>query len=306
MSEISDAERRRILREKRQQKFSKGGASTRLAKITGQTENSFLSTESPLDSRESSYPAQETKSSTGNEDSTKQMDELLAKATSKTTSKASSPPGSAEQQSGNPELDLFAQIAKLQQNANNGTDPADPSGAPDIFAQLMASMQQDESKGGSPGATAQQPIDPAVVEAHNIAVNKLKSYTILVKWLFFLLPYLYYITRSARDAFQHNAVNYVLDKSNFFTVFTTFEIVALSVYYQLLMSAEKSHNVNTLDNNSKILKLVSMVPPGLVPIPNLRGKVVQALQYWDVVSMYLTDLCFAIVLAGFFQYYHSM
>lgn len=303
MSELSEAEKRKILRERRQKKFGKEAASSRLAKITGQTENSFLSTESPLSSRESSVPATKATVPDSNEDSTKLMDELIAKA----TSKGSSAPSSASAKTGNPELDLFAQLAQLQQDAGlGGKDAAGAADGTDIFSQLMMSMQQDQTQATGPGAASQQPIDAAVLEAHNIAVNKLKSYSILVKWIFFLLPYLYYITHSSRDPFQQSAVNFALNRSNFFTVFTTFEIVALSIYYQLLISAEKSHKVNTLNSNSKILKWVSMVPPGLLPISNLTGKVSQALQYWDVVSMYLTDLCFAIVVAGFFQYYHSL
>nr|3ZS9_C Chain C, GOLGI TO ER TRAFFIC PROTEIN 2 [Saccharomyces cerevisiae]3ZS9_D Chain D, GOLGI TO ER TRAFFIC PROTEIN 2 [Saccharomyces cerevisiae] len=36
MSELTEAEKRRLLRERRQKKFSNGGASSRLNKITGQ------------------------------------------------------------------------------------------------------------------------------------------------------------------------------------------------------------------------------------------------------------------------------
>ncbi|SCU82434.1 LANO_0B06216g1_1 [Lachancea nothofagi CBS 11611] len=297
MSEISETEKRRLLRERRQQKFGKGGATSRLAKITGQTENSFLSTESPIDSK-SSTPEPSGRNS--NEDSTKQMDELLAQIHQQQPKKTDQ--GGAAK---NPELDLFAQLAKMQQG--DASAPTATSETPDIFAQLLKSVQMDQQpQQGIESVFGNQPIDAAVLEAHNVAVNKLKAYTIVVKWFFFILPYVYYISHTGREAFQLTTVDFVMNRSNFFTIFTSFEVVTLSVYYQLLMSAEKSHNINTLNSNSKILKLVSMVPPGLVPIPNLRGKISQALQYWDVLSMYLTDMAFAILLTGIFQYYHAM
>lgn len=53
MSELSEEDKRRILRERRAAKLSKGGASTRLNKITGGVSNSFLPTDSPIDKKAS-------------------------------------------------------------------------------------------------------------------------------------------------------------------------------------------------------------------------------------------------------------
>ncbi|SCU96107.1 LAME_0F14906g1_1 [Lachancea meyersii CBS 8951] len=301
MSETSEAEKRRILRERRQQKFGNGGGSSRLAKITGQTDNSFLSTDSPLDSNSSSPGPVAQKD---NQESTKEMDELLARLAQNESKhvKDVGPKSSAK----SPELDLFAQLVKMQ-GGDASTQGATPE-TPDLFAELMKSMQADSQQGAQPDfpfGTCQPPIDAAVLAAHNASVNKLKAYTIIVKWVFFILPYIYYTTHAARKTFESSDMEAVTSKFSFFTIFTTFEIVTLSVYYQLLLSAEKSHHINTLNSNSKILSLVSMIPPGLVPIKNLPGKTSQALQYWDVLSMYLTDLAFTILLIGLFQYYWS-
>ncbi|SCU91586.1 LADA_0F10836g1_1 [Lachancea dasiensis] len=315
MSETTESEKRRLLRERRQQKFGNGQASSRLAKITGQSDKSFLSTESPLDSRNSSPSpewsgsAASTGSPTNNQDSTKQMDELLAQLAQKGPKKPTTAPTATPEPTRNPELDLFAQLAKMQQETSSTPGNGTPD-TPDIFAQLMKSVQMDQQAQQSAekafAGVGGPPIDAAVLEAHNASVNKLKSYTILIKWVFFILPYIYYVTHTSREIFQLNSMNHLTQPANFFTVFTTFEIVTLSVYYQLLLSAEKSHKINTLNSNSKVMKLLSMVPPGLIPISNLTGKVSQALQYWDVISMYLTDLAFAILLIGIFQYYHAI
>lgn len=287
MSELSEAEKRRILRERRQKKFSNGGASSRLNQITGQTEKSFLSTESPLDSR-SSTPSTPTPAPTNNEQSTKQMEELLASISPPSSASKGNKPKS--EGSSNPQMDLFAQLAKMQQSDANESTPD----TPDIFAQLLKSVQQQESAQSS----SEPPADAAMIEAHNKKVNKLKAFTVLIKWLFFLTPYIIYITNPAHNVVGSSLLDSMLKRSNFFTVFTSFEVVAISVYYQILLSVEKSHKVNTLQSNSKILQLVSMVPEGLIPIRDLRGKASLALQYWDVLSMYLTDLCFALVLMG--------
>ncbi|SCU98626.1 LAFA_0G19218g1_1 [Lachancea sp. 'fantastica'] len=305
MSADAQAEKRRLLREKRQQKFGNGGGSSRLAKITGQTDNSFLSTDSPLDSKSTTpTPTPAHVEDAGNKDSTKEMDELLARVAQsepRTGKIANQNQTSAK----NPELDLFAQLAKMQ-SGESGSPGATPE-TPDIFAQLMKSMQSDSQQGPQdagdfPFGNVQPPIDAAVLAAHNASINKLKAYTIIVKWLFFILPYVYYTARSARDKFQSSTLEAVTQKFSFFTIFTTFEILTISVYYQLLLSAEKSHHINTLNSNSKIMSLVSMIPPGLIPIKNLHGKISQTLQYWDVLSMYLTDLAFTILLIGIFQY----
>lgn len=62
MSELSEEEKRRILRERRAAKLSKGGASTRLNKITSGVSNSFLPTDSPID-KKASAPASASASS---------------------------------------------------------------------------------------------------------------------------------------------------------------------------------------------------------------------------------------------------
>ncbi|CEP62389.1 GET complex subunit GET2 LALA0_S05e04544g [Lachancea lanzarotensis] len=302
MSEDAQTEKRRLLREKRQQKFGNGGGSSRLAKITGQADNSFLSTDSPLDSNSTTpTPGKET----GNKDSTQEMDELLARVAHSEPKNGRSVDQNQTSGQKNPELDLFAQLAKLQSGESNS--PGATPETPDIFAQLMKSMQTgsqqgEQNPGDFPFGNGQPPIDAAVLAAHNASVNKLKAYTIIVKWVFFILPYVYYTARSSRETFQSSTLNAVTDKFSFFTIFTTFEILTMSVYYQLLLSAEKSHHINTLNSNSKIMSLVSMIPPGLVPVKNLHGKISQTLQYWDVISMYLTDLAFTILLIGIFQY----
>lgn len=306
MSDLNESERRKILRERRQKKFSNGGASSRLNKITGQVANNQLSTESPLDSpsisKSTSPPASST-SPVGNEASTEEMDQLIASISKPPSSRI---PAKAK------EAKAFSQKSPSQIESENFDDPQ-----LDIFKRLMDTQQQDGStpdllsmfqsmNGGSgndemPLPFAPEPVDQAMLEYHNNLVNRLKAWSIIIKWGCFLLPYVYLVTKpSASHPFT--LPHWIVDPSNFFPVFLAFEIVCTAIFYQKLQSIEKNNKVNTLQNTSKIAKLVALIPDQGLPISNLRGKVLMALQYWDVLSMFITDVCFVLIIMGAFTY----
>ncbi|KAK5779122.1 GET complex subunit GET2 PWA37_003974 [Arxiozyma heterogenica] len=290
MNELSEAEKRRILRERRQKKFSNGGGSSRLNKITGQID-SKLSTESPLDSRPNNLRKSEKKESiltapnpaipSINNNNKKHID----------TSKVD-----------NVEINLFKQLADMQNNGSNS----------DLFSLFKSLNNETDDNSLSKNllkATRTDekttPVDTALLKYHNYLVNTLKAKTILIKWLFFILPYLYLVTRNGRPSIVllPKMFNVLLDPSYFFMIFTSFEMVATSIYYQKLQAIEKIHNINTLDHSNKIVKLVAMIPEGVVPIPNLKGKIILLLQYWDVLSLFLTDICFVLIMMGIVAYY---
>lgn len=309
MSELSDADKRRILRERRQQKFNNGGATSRLSKITGQVPNSQLDTTSSLESPSASAraelgsnasPGKASKGpAVGNEASTLEMDELIA-SISKPASPAV-PPKSAVSQDGSskqtgamkaddPQLDLLKNLMGSQQGQDGST--------PDLLS-LFGSMNG-EGAGDIPMPFGPEPVDQKTLDYHNYSVNSLKAWSILLKWLV-LFPYIYLVTGSSSQI-QVPLPHWMVEPSNFFSVFIAFEIVATSVYYRRLQSIEKNTKVNTLQNNSKIAKLVSLIPAQGLPIPNLRGKILMALQYWDVLSMLITDICFLLVAMGMCSY----
>lgn len=305
MSDLTEVERRKLLRERRQKKFANGGASTRLNRITGQVDNSFLPTDSPLESGQSTPSTPETNTPGNNEQSTKQMDELLASISAPSSAKKTATPSPANTTPPkNPQLALFEQLMKVQKNQDSGV--SDDSTANLLSAFLQSAQRQPGVDTDLPSTPQQQKTpDNTMVSYHEYKVNRLKAWNILVKWVFFLLPYLFYVTHPTVVPTSYSTFNYLLDRSNFFTVFTTFEIIAISIYYQLLLSMEKQHNVTTLQRGGKIMSMISMVPEGILPISNLRGKVTLLLQYWDVLSIYLTDICFALVFIGILKYYHS-
>ena len=285
MSELSEAEKRKILRERRQKKFSNGGGSSRLNKITGQID-SKLSTESPLDSRPHNL-----KKSAKEELNITVPDPVIPFVDNENkkhidTSKVD-----------NVEINLFKQLADMQNNGST-TDLLS------LFKSVNNETKNNSLFNNLPNAaetdTKLTPVDTALLKYHEYLVNTLKAKTILIKWLFFILPYLYLVTRNGRPSILPlpDMFNILLDPSYFFMIFTTFEMVATSIYYQKLQSIERAHKINTLDNSSKIVKLVSMIPNDIVPIPNLKGKIILLLQYWDVLSLFLTDICFVLIMMG--------
>lgn len=317
MSELSDAEKRRILRERRQQKFNNGGGTSRLNKITGQVPDSQLNTQSPLDNAPvptaaasgSSFSTKNTPRGPliGNEASTQEMDELIAsisKPGSPTvlpkTSNLSDPSnpsgtGTFERQTnvtGNedPQLDLFKSLLGSQQPQDGST--------PDLLSFLSAS--NGEGKDDIPLPFLSEPVDQKMLDYHNYAVNSLKARSILFKWLT-LFVYIYLITRPFAQ-FSHLLPHWLIEPSNFFSIFIAFEVVTTSIYYRSVQSIERNSKVNTLQNGSKIAKLVSLIPAQGLPIQNLRGKALLALQYWDVLSMLITDICFVLIAMGLCSY----
>lgn len=301
MSELSDAEKRRLLRERRQKKFSNGGATSRLNRITGQVPDSQLDTTSPLDSPSSGEKAETPVSSgpvEGNKASTLEMDELIASVSKPPSSRMpprsqgtkSVPEDEAKSlQATDSQLDLFKRLMGSQQSDES---------TPDLMS-IFQSMGGD-GDGQTPVPFETEPVDQKMLDYHNFLVNRLKAWSILLRWLVLLL-YVYLITKES-VSHKLSLPQWLIEPSNFFSVFIGFEIVATSIFYQRLQSIEKSNNVDTLQNSSKIAKLVSLLPAQGLPIANLKGKILMALQYWDVLSMLITDICFVLIAMGVCSY----
>ncbi|CAI4038556.1 hypothetical protein SMKI_05G1680 [Saccharomyces mikatae IFO 1815] len=284
MSELTEAEKRRLLRERRQKKFSNGGASSRLNKITGQA-SSHLNSESPLDA-----PS-------------------IGKTTP-TEGISSATPDIREESKVAPQLDLLKQLAAMQGQGTDTSSSQDPS-TPDLLSLLSSMNTGMPSAEGIPPLAQAAPIAPinqAALDYHDYLLNRLKAWTILVKWVFFLLPYLYLITRpnsSVWPAYAFTQSSWfasLRNPSNFTRVFATFEFLSISVYYQLLKKVEHKSKIRNLQDTNKLVKLVSLVPEGIIPIPNLKGKLIALLQYWDLLSMLITDISFVLVVLGLLTY----
>lgn len=291
MSELSEAEKRKILRERRQKKFSDGGATSRINKITGQMNESYLSTESPLDSK-----SKENKSTSDVQESTKEMEELLANVAKSSEAKRTNieptQTSSFPKEASNAEIELLKQLAE-----NQGADTS----TPDLFSMLRNMKDGMGSGVGAEQPAPLEPVDQAKLEYHNYLINRLKAWSILIKWVVFLIPYIFMVTRD-NTVESSSMFSTLTSPSNFFIVFISFEIVATSIYFQNIQNIERKNAIDPLQNTGKLMSILSLIPEGILPISNLRGKFVTALQYWDVLSMFITDICFVLIIMGVFKY----
>ncbi|QLQ80615.1 hypothetical protein HG537_0D06160 [Torulaspora globosa] len=289
MSELSDAEKRRLLRERRLKKFSNGGGSSRLNRITGQVSDSQLDTRSPLESA-TEGEAVSSEPVVGNNASTLEMDELIA-SVSKPPSSVRAPRSQGTKTGPEPadsQLDLFKHLMGSQSDGST----------PDLMSMFQSMNEGGDGETGMPFVS--EPVDQRMLDYHNFLVNRLKAWSILLKWVVLSL-YVYLITKES-VSYNISLPQWLIKPSNFFSIFVGFEIVATSIYYQRLQSIEKTNNVDTLQNSSKIAKLVSLLPAQGLPIANLKGKILAALQYWDVLSMLITDICFVLIVMGICSY----
>ncbi|AGO11225.1 AaceriACL036Wp [[Ashbya] aceris (nom. inval.)] len=286
MSDVAEAEKRRILREKRKQKFSNGAGSARLNKITTQ-QSGGVSSGSAVTSAEVSDSEGSLPRGSNIGQSTREIDELLA---------AMDPPIEPAEplESAAPEVALLQQIMKMQQ----GTASPGDEKAGGLFSPLLERMAEQEAGG--------VPVASGAAGVHQFQARRLKAYTLLLRWAI-LMPFIYYVMHpnTAHWLYFSRFLHFVMEPRNFFMVFTTFEVASISIYYQVLLTLEKTNKVNTLSNSSKLVTWAGLVPDGMLPINNLQGKVLVALHYWDILSMYLTDLSFCLVAAGLMKYYHA-
>ncbi|CDO93133.1 unnamed protein product [Kluyveromyces dobzhanskii CBS 2104] len=299
-TELSDAEKRKLLRERRQQKFSNGGASNRLNKITGQQQSSFLTSKSVLDEAKPASPVSKKQTNLNNKEveaSTKEIQDLLSRIPD---NNSNSEPDVGET---NPEVALFQQLLKMQQQGGGFPNSGSPgTSTPDLFSSLL---NNDTSTTASASQLFPNFVDEEVLRYYKSTVSKLKSYIILLKWAI-LVPYVYFLVHPNLTILNSSSlVSHLLERSNFFSVFTAMEVVFISIYYQMLKKLQKKNNVTATQNAGGILKYLTMIPEGILPIKNVQGKIGLALEYFDVASMYVTDICLALVLFGVMKYFHS-
>ncbi|KAL6937782.1 hypothetical protein ACO0RG_004305 [Hanseniaspora osmophila] len=326
-AELSAAEKQKILRERRKQKFAKVGGSGRLNKIVGKSD-SLLSTESPLDQKASL----KTSSSGDNSASTTEMEQLINNVhnTPKTSNSTKNEPEIDPALKA--QLDIFKQFAQQQQQEEqfagapglNGSATGAGAGAsglpemPDLFSQLAKGFPGADGTGAGSGADifgganpfmdAAPMVPPEVVQYHTSTLNQFKARNTFIKWVFILLPYMYFVTHPeflATLSTENTFLIQLFSKNNFFTVLTTLEIISISLYYQFKQKLSKKTKV-TATSESKILGLLKMIPEGIIPIRNLHGKVNLVFQYLDVFNLFVVDLCFCLIVMGIMTYVHNL
>lgn len=285
-SALPESEKCRILRERRKQKFMNDGGSSRLAKITGQQPSSFLSTESPVKNLINYSEKQEEKEFESLQES-RNIDDTL-------TRKLSVEKPNCDMDTTEPQIALLRKFMNTEQCKQGDVDEKDL----DFLSSLVGSdVVRDKSIEFNASENSS-------TETHSYKVRCLRVYSILFRWsMLFLMVYFAISSHNSRIG---NMLRNLFERSGFFAVFLTFEILGISVYFHALRSLERLSGINTVYSSNRLISWASLIPEGILPIANIPGKLMILMHYWDVVSMGLTDLSFCIVSVGLIRFFHNL
>lgn len=298
---LSQDEKRRLLRERRQAKMARGKASERLNNILSQGSSVKDTTDavSVFDSKpepiaSSTKPAEVSPAVTSHRDPEDDPD--LMDIDNVTPEIKVDEPNIDKMLS-----DIFG--------ANVGGDATD-SNQDDFLANMMNMMKQGEGVDGNIGGTAepQEPGYQSQLNAYNIYQQRLWKFRFsIIRFAAVLTNFFYhYLTIQdysftssphfyVRALAPHPAVN------SFITWFLTCEVAILASFY--LITSKNNIYANASDGNL-LLKGISM---GAMVLPQLRAYqplVIRLSHYWEVFSMLLGDIFLVVVLFGLVSIYN--
>lgn len=314
MASITEDERKRILRERRQAKMAKGKASDRLNTILNQGSSVNANTAvSVLDVPEQATSTiKETKptsidDNTVHEDPEIQDIDTVIQKIARTDSLNENPAQP-------PDMDaLFNQIFGGASGAgfpSDSTAPgADGNDNADPFTQMM--MQMMGGKGGdinNPFAGSSLPQGMPEISTYDSEMAKYTEYQHqLYEWRFLIVRYglmmFNFIYHFINEPFFRSS-NLISVRSNtfhtssFMTWFVSCEVAILSAYYVLCFNRFNHH----VSGNSWVIKLLDM---GLMVLPQLaryKQLVITLFGYYDLLSIILNDVSFMVILFGLTSY----
>lgn len=297
---LSQDEKRRLLRERRQAKMARGKASERLNNILSQGSSVKDTTDavSVFDSK--------------------------AKPTASSTEIAEPSPviSSHQDPADDPELmDIDnvtpetkvdeADIDKMLSNifgANVGGNATDSS-QDDFLANMMNMMQQGEGADGSTGtAEPQEPGYQSQLNAYNIYQQRVWKFRFMIIRFAAVLTNFFYHYLTIQDYSFTSSPHFYIRAlaphptvNSFITCFLTCEVAILASFY--LITSKNKIYANASDGNL-LLKGISM---GSMVLPQLRAYqplVIRLAHYWEVFSMLLGDIFLVVVLFGLISIYN--
>lgn len=303
MSEISQEEKRRLLKERRAAKMAGGQATNRLNKILNQGSSVNPNVTSVLDKKElPDISAKETKelSPSANEDpDTSDIDQLLSHRVSPAPQEVSD---AAE--TGNNDQDIDKML-----NSVFGGFPGNEGGGEDPITQMMKSMlQQQQNPEGEPQAenSSDKQYEEQLLKYNTYRQKQLKYRFLVVRYLCVLVNFFYHYLNFSN--FQASNYSYVRDQVNldpdynnrqFFLVFISVEMVILSSYYLISSHRKVTENVG---NDNMILKLISMAAMVVPSLKRYQLMLFTFMGYFELVNIFLGDLALIVILFGITSY----
>lgn len=295
---LSAEEKRRLLRERRQAKMAKGQATDRLNNILSQGSSvKTTGVKSVLDE------PQPTATSSAIHDEDPDIQDI--------SEIASPPPPTPPIGEGSPENidDIFQKMLQQQVQGKDGkVDPNDP------IVQIM-NMFKDGSGADAPqegdvnaNEFSNDPVENKYqqdLQAYNTYQQKLwKSRFLVIRVVVTLFNFFYHYLNV--PSFHASNYSYVRDLAqdefpvrNFFTWFAAFEVIIVLQYYTVFHKLGLFHAAN---QNSMIMKLMSMGSMVLPQLNTYQPLVARFLGYYELFGIIFGDLSLVIVLFGLLSF----
>lgn len=279
----TDREKQKLLRERRQAKMAKGGASTRLNKILSQGNSVNTSAVSVLDQPPSA----------DNDPEGMDISLLPQKPTPE------------------PEVDIDAMLNLVFGGGMGQTGPnADP--ASDPFTQMMMNMMKGGPEGmlgpdGTFNPDGSVPMSASMEYQQNlIAYNlyqqrKTRHRFLVVRFLSILANFYYHFSNITDFSFLSSSNPYIRSipatslVGSFFQIFVALEAVFVAAYIAA------SRNVPSR-NDGLLVKGISMAAMFVPKLQRFQPLIVKVLGWWDTVTIILSDLALVVFLFGLISY----
>lgn len=320
--ELSAEEKRRLLRERRQAKMAKGKASERLNDILSQGSSVksgavVSKLDEPKPEPEVETPASAVSSNNDHNDPEIQDIDTVA-------NKDSIPEDVdidkilQNMLSGNPNAvtgnnsstdDLFAKMMSdmmKQGPGGNEGGAGGAGGADDMFQKMMGNfMNPLNSEGGNMNDDSEEAQYQRDLAAYNSYQQRLWKFRFLVARTLLTITNFFYHFHHLDDSFMSSSYSYVRGipptsaVSSFITFFFTSEIVILASYYIVCT------NIGTFKNardNGWIGKGISMGSMFLPQLEQFKPLIFRFLGYFELIKMFLGDVCIIIVLYGLLSF----
>lgn len=296
MSELSQEEKKRILRERRQAKMAKGQASARLNNILSQGSSVHqASAVSVLDEPKKEESEAKT---TAIDHHTEEFDDPGIQDIS-----------AVEEVRNTQQPPLTEEIDKMFQNIFAGATPdnGDSAAGNDQFSQMMMNMfkNSDMPQGESSNPDAQ----PAQLEYqtqlaayHAYEQRKWTFRFLLVRYTTIVSAFFYYFVNF--NSFRASSLSVVRETTNYeargFTTFIlSFEIAVLSSYY--LIGSSKGF-LKTARENNFIFKAIGFGSAFLPQLQSYKPLIGNLLGYYALFNMLFSDFALIVVLFGLLSF----
>ncbi|EGW30992.1 uncharacterized protein SPAPADRAFT_62893 [Spathaspora passalidarum NRRL Y-27907] len=303
--ELTEAEKRQLLRERRKAKMAKGQASDRLNNILSQGSSVKTNVKSVLDEEES--VAKATSPSLSNEEDDPEIQDI--------TSIAMQPPISPTPPigEGTPEdIDaIFNKIFQQQQQQSGDFKEGDGN---DPMANLMKMFSEGVPEPGLSRATTEKPFDqdPAIAK-YQMELYEYQQYQhklwkfrfLIIRFICTSVNFFYHFLTIPDNAFRASSHSYVrglvssTPVNTFIMWFLTIEAAILASYYFI---SSKNGLFQTRNENSLILKGLSLGAMVLPQLNAIKPIVARVFQYHDLVGIVLGDLALVVVYFGLLSF----